>query len=122
MKKNKALFWIFTTLAAVPALGAGIAYLTLPFFVEAFKHFGFPDYFRIELGIAKIIGAIVLLFPKVPAKIKEWAYVGFAITFFSAAVSHTVVDGFASAIPPVIVFIFLILSYLQFQKLRSMVE
>lgn len=49
-----------------------------------FANMGFPEYFRIELTIAKIIGAGVLLFPQVPVRIKEWIYVAFSINLFSA--------------------------------------
>ncbi|MRG49000.1 DoxX family protein [Chitinophaga sp. SYP-B3965] len=49
-----------------------------------FAQLGFPEYFRIELTIAKIIGAVVLLFPQVPVRIKEWVYVAFSINLFSA--------------------------------------
>jgi len=49
---------------------------------------GFPDDFRIELVIAKVIGAIVLLIPKIPTRIKEWVYAGFGITMISAFVAH----------------------------------
>lgn len=49
---------------------------------------GFPDYFRIELVIAKVIGAIVLLLPMTPLRVKEWIYAGFIITMISALTAH----------------------------------
>jgi len=49
---------------------------------------GFPDYFRIELVIAKIIGAIVLLVPATPPRVKDWVYTGFLIAMVSALVAH----------------------------------
>jgi putative oxidoreductase len=49
---------------------------------------GFPDYFRIELVIAKIIGAILLLIPQVSLRVKEWIYAGFMITMVSALIAH----------------------------------
>jgi putative oxidoreductase len=49
---------------------------------------GFPDYFRIELVIAKVIGGLVLLFPQIPLRIKEWVYAGFCITMVSALIAH----------------------------------
>jgi hypothetical protein len=60
---------------------------------EAFTHLGFPDYFRVELSLAKFLGVFLLLAP-VPARLKEWAYVGFAITIGSALIAHFAVgDG-----------------------------
>src|SRR4051812_12912141 len=50
---------------------------------------GFPDYFRIELVIAKVIGAILLLMPQVPLRVKEWIYAGFCIAMVSAFIAHT---------------------------------
>lgn len=49
---------------------------------------GFPDYFRIELVTAKIIGAIVLLLPFTPVRVKEWVYAGFIIAMVSALIAH----------------------------------
>lgn len=49
---------------------------------------GFPDYFRIELVIAKVIGGLVLLFPQTPLRVKEWVYAGFCITMVSALIAH----------------------------------
>ena len=37
----------------------------------SFERLGFPDYFRIQLGIAKMAGAIALVMP-VPRAVKEW--------------------------------------------------
>ena len=54
---------------------------------EAFTHLGFPDYFRVELAWAKLLGVVLLLAP-VPARLKEWAYAGFAITLGSALIAH----------------------------------
>lgn len=49
---------------------------------------GFPDYFRIELVTAKVIGAILLLIPAVPLRVKEWIYAGFIIAMVSALIAH----------------------------------
>jgi DoxX-like family len=60
---------------------------------EAYTHLGFPDYFRIELALAKLLGIVMLLAPA-PARLKEWAYAGFAITLGSALIAHFAVgDG-----------------------------
>jgi len=54
----------------------------------AFAHLGFPDYFRIELTVAKVLGVVALLLPGVPPKAREFAYFGFAVTLVSASVAH----------------------------------
>jgi hypothetical protein len=52
------------------------------------RQLGFPDYFRIELVIAKLIGATALLLPFTPVRVKEWVYAGFLITMVSALTAH----------------------------------
>jgi len=49
---------------------------------------GFPDYLRVELVIAKIIGAVILLMPITPVRVKEWVYAGFLISMVSALIAH----------------------------------
>ncbi|MBZ4192079.1 DoxX family protein [Niabella beijingensis] len=49
---------------------------------------GFPDYFRLELVIAKIAGALLLLLPFTPVRVKDWIYTGFLISMISALIAH----------------------------------
>ncbi|GAA0558555.1 DoxX family protein [Chitinophaga japonensis] len=55
---------------------------------EAFRALGFPDYFRIELNVLKMIGAVLLLFPQTPARVRQWVYAGFGIVLISASTAH----------------------------------
>lgn len=55
---------------------------------EDLQKLGFPDYFRIELVIAKVVGALLLLLPFTPVRVKEWVYAGFIITMCSALIAH----------------------------------
>jgi hypothetical protein len=61
---------------------------------QAFTHLGFTaSYFRVELSWAKLVGVALLLAPA-PARLKEWAYAGFAINLASALIAHLAVgDG-----------------------------
>jgi hypothetical protein len=97
MKPSKGLiagFWISTALFALQMGFTAYAQLQLPQVAAAFVHMGFPAYFRIELSWAKFAGLAVLLLPMVPARLKEWAYAGFAITLISAVIAHVAVgDG-----------------------------
>ncbi len=86
-------FWIATALLCLQMGFTAYAQLSLPQVAEAFVHLGFPAYFRVELACAKLLGVVVLLAP-VPARLKEWAYAGFAITLVSALIAHLAVgDG-----------------------------
>ena len=92
-KARTIAYWIVTTLFCLQMGFTAYAQLRLPQVAEAFTHLGFPGYFRVELSWAKLIGVILLLTP-VPARLKEWAYAGFAITLVSALIAHfSVGDG-----------------------------
>ena len=86
-------FWMVTALLCLQIGFTAYAQLRLPQVTEAFTRLGFPDYFRVELAWAKLLGVVLLLAP-VPARLKEWAYAGFAITIGSALIAHlSVGDG-----------------------------
>ena len=80
-------FWIVTALFCLQIAFTAYAQLRLPQVAEAFTHLGFPAYLRVELSWAKLLGVVLLLAP-VPARLKEWAYAGFAITLGSALIAH----------------------------------
>jgi hypothetical protein len=89
----------------------------------AFVHLGLPQYFKIELTTAKILGVLALLIPNVPFKIKEFAYFGFGITLISASIAH-IARGDARLsvlfiIDPLFFLSLLIVSYFYFEKSRS---
>ena len=86
-------FWIATALFCLQMSFTAYAQLRLPDVAAAFTHLGFPAYFRVELSWAKFLGVVLLLAP-VPARLKEWAYAGFAVTLGSALIAHlSVGDG-----------------------------
>jgi hypothetical protein len=86
-------YWIVTALFCLQMGFTAYAQLSLPQVAEAFNHLGFPGYFRVELAWAKLLALVVLLAPA-PARLKEWAYAGFAITLVSALIAHfSVGDG-----------------------------
>jgi putative oxidoreductase len=85
MKQNKTLYWTVKTFISFFMIFS--AYYSYTHAADL-RMLGFPDYFRIELVVLKIIGAIVLLFPFTPLRIKEWVYAGFIITMVSALTAH----------------------------------
>ncbi len=86
-------FWIATALFCLQISFTAYAQLRLPEVAESFTRLGFPAYFRVELSWAKLLGVVLLLAP-VPARLKEWAYAGFAINLGSALIAHLAVgDG-----------------------------
>ncbi|NBD08331.1 DoxX family protein [Corallococcus silvisoli] len=92
-KAKTLAYWAITALFCLQMGFTAYAQLNLPQVAEAFTHLGFPAYFRVELSWAKFIGIALLLAP-VPARLKEWAYAGFAINLVSAVIAHLAVgDG-----------------------------
>jgi hypothetical protein len=95
-------YWIVTALFCFQMSFTAYAQLRLPQVAEAFAHLGFPAYFQVELSVAKLLGVALLLAPA-PARLKEWAYAGFAINLASALIAHVSVGdgpeawGFAAA-------------------------
>jgi hypothetical protein len=118
MKTTKLIYWISTSIiflfdSVMPALTSHTELA-----IEGIRHLGFPDYFRVQLAIFKVLGGLILMIPKVPARIKEWAYVGFAINFISASVGHAVVDGMDfQTFFPLIILAILIVSYTYYHKI-----
>jgi DoxX-like family len=80
-------FWIVTAIFCLQIGFTAYAQLRLPQVAAMFTHLGFPGYFRVELSWAKLLGVVLLLAP-VPARLKEWAHAGFAITLGSALIAH----------------------------------
>ncbi len=120
MKKNKIIFWLTTGLVSIMMLFAAFNYLTNPEIKGAFTHLGFPSYFRVELATAKVLGVIALLLPIIPAKLKQFAYFGFAITFVSAFIAHiSSGDPVNAAIMPIVFLALLVVSYIYFPKVKT---
>ncbi|HMI04147.1 MAG TPA: DoxX family protein [Pedobacter sp.] len=118
MKTIKISYWASTAIVALMMIYSAYAYLTEPMMDQAFQHLGFPAYFRVELAVAKIIGALLLLAP-VASRFKEWAYAGFGITFVSALVAHTMSgDPVSARIMPVVFLLLLAASYYSYKKLH----
>ena len=120
MKKTKIIYWAVTGFLSVMLLFNAAQYLFNPQLVKDFIHLGFPDYFRIELAFAKTIGAMVLIIPKIPIRIKEWAYAGFAITFISATIAHySSGDAIGYVIFPLVFLVILVFSNIYLHKLNK---
>jgi hypothetical protein len=118
MKTLKITYWVTTGLVAAGMLASFFNYMFNPVMKVGYAHIGFPDWFRVELGIAKLLGAIALIVPKVSKRIKEWAYFGFFVNFFSAILAHYAVnDPVINMIAPLAVLILLIISYMTYHKL-----
>lgn len=119
-KSAKAIYWtttiiIFLLEGVMPALTSQTELAK-----EGIRHLGYPEYFGNALVVFKIAGSILLILPIIPARIKEWAYAGFAFDFIFASISHWTVDGFGGqTIFPIIILGVLMISYYYYQKIRK---
>ena len=121
MKKDKIIYWITTGIVSLMMLFAAFNYVTNEATKSAFVHLGFPSYFRIELAVAKALGAIALLLPATPARLKGFAYSGFAIVFISAFIAHlSSGDPVSVAIFPLVFLVILAVSYIYLHKTRTL--
>jgi DoxX-like family len=87
---------------------------------DSIKALGYPEYFGYELVVFKALGALSLVVPQVPNRIKEWAYAGFGIVFISAFVSHFAIGSpIGFLILPIFLMACLAVSYISKEKLKS---
>ena len=94
MKKTKTLYWIFTILfggfmifSAIPdALNSADAVQLMH------DQLGYPLYVIPFIGVAKILGALVLFIPGF-ARVKEWAYAGLMFDLIGAMYSLLYIGG-----------------------------
>lgn len=122
MKKLKITYWISTILFSAMMLFSATMYFTNPEMAQTFQYLGFPDYFRVELGIAKYIGVLFLLAPFY-GRLKEWVYAGFTINMISGSIAHAALGDPASAvITPLVMLGILGLSYITLHKLDDDVQ
>lgn len=123
MTKSRAIYWATTGLVCAVMVFSAINFnLKEPLgpMKGAFKHLGFPDYFRIELTTAKVLGVLALLIRRVPRQAKEFAYAGFAITLMSASIAHfSVGDPVLFVIDPLLFLAALVTSYVYFNRLQE---
>jgi hypothetical protein len=115
-------FWIFTALFCLEmSFTAYYELMILPQAAQAFTRLGFPaNYFRVELSWAKVAGVVALLVPIVPARLKEWAYAGFAINLFSALVAHfSISDRPQAFVASTLTSVLWALSYFFWRRLQS---
>ena len=108
---RKIAYWASTIVAAL-MLGFALSYLTgSPQVVAGFDHLGYPQHLRIVLGVAKPAAAVVLLLPGLRL-LKEWAYAGVAFAWLMAFLAHWHAGDGIRSIMPLVLLIFLSVSYL----------
>lgn len=95
MKKTNILYWIFTVLFALIMFSTALPNVMMsPDSIDLIHtKLGYPEYFIMFIGIAKILGVIGILVPGYPL-VREWSYAGLFFDLAAATVSGIAVEGF----------------------------
>ncbi|MNH97286.1 hypothetical protein D3C81_1789460 [compost metagenome] len=123
MRKIQIAYWIITACTLIGFLLSAVNELirSPETLISTTQLLGYPAYFLTLLGVAKIIGILVLVIPKY-FRLKEWAYAGFTIDCISAFWSEMAVGNPKGSIKSIVVFLFVMLSYYLLRKMQKGVE
>lgn len=119
-KKNKIIFWTSTIIIA---MWEGVMPVSCWIFAPEYMTVGtralqYPDYFGYALVVAKVLGVLAIVYPKAPAKLKEWAYAGLSFSLIFAFISHAFVDkNIVYMMMPLFFLLLLGVSYVYNQKI-----
>ncbi len=107
MKKLNIAYWIITALFSAFMIYSSIGGLTHDPEAVAMlhDHLGYPIYFIEWLSVFKILGAIAILLPIVPTRVKDWAYFGFFLDLATGMYSFIAVGDPVSNWAPMTIFI-----------------
>lgn len=121
MKPWKYVYWIATAVFSGWMLLNAIAYMRSEKARQLCIHFGFPQYFRVELSAAKLIGILFLLLPVTGLRLREWAYAGFFFTVVSGFIAHLCSgDGLLNSSSALVALFLLLLSYYSYHHLNRL--
>lgn len=122
MKKIKIAYWTVTILFALGMLQSGIVQLIQSEGSrELMALLGYPMYVQTILGIAKILGAVVVVL-KTFKTLKEWAYAGFAFDLIGASASGAFIGEILVVIVPLVYLAVMFLSYFLWKKMEQSKE
>jgi hypothetical protein len=112
-------YWATTVVFAGMMAWSAVLYMTSSHEQQVIAHLHFPSYFRVELAFCKAAGGLALVFPFIPARVKEWVYAGFFNIMVSAVIAHLASgDGPRSATAPILVGCLVAASYLSYRQTR----
>ena len=119
-KIRKPLYWVLTTFFCAMMAMSAYMYLTMnPMAIKGMAQLGYPQYFLLILGPAKLLGVIALMYGRIKT-LKEWAYAGFTFNLVAAAASNGMSGGsIGEVITPIVGLVFLFGSYFLGKSLES---
>jgi len=118
LKTSKTIYWIGVALTSLWFGASGIFELTKNAIVwDITLQLGYPPYFIYVLGVAKIIGIIVLLLPNRLLRLKEWVFAGIFFDIIFAFSSKFIVIGPAATADAIVAFVMVLVTYVMFRRL-----
>lgn len=116
MKRTKILYWVFTIIFAAFMLLTAIPDILMASEAVSFMtHLGYPKYFIMFIGVAKVLGSIAILIPGYP-RIKEWAYAGLFYDLIGAVYSIFCIGEGVGAWPIFVMIAIGVCSYIYYHK------
>ncbi|SMD37686.1 DoxX-like family protein [Reichenbachiella faecimaris] len=123
MKKDKLIFWIATSVIIFVEGIGNVATVNQQYAKDIVYNLGYPEYFRVAMSVFKLVGVLILITPKIPLWVKEWAYAGFFINTAFAVISYWSVYGWGSDLAfPFFVLASLLVSYHYHKKISNQTE
>jgi hypothetical protein len=83
-------YLISTALLCLALLASAASYLFHQPTIDGVRALGFPDHFRLQLAVLKLLAVLIIAVPSAPMLAKEWAYAGLAFFLLTAIVAHSV--------------------------------
>ena len=119
-KRDRVLYWISTGIIAALMFSSALNFAFNESQKGAFQHLGLPNWFRLELTVAKLLGVVALVVPVTPPLTRQFAYFGFGLTIVSADVAHLSSGDPAWFVLPHAFFLAtLVVSYVLFHRLHD---
>jgi hypothetical protein len=118
-KKQKIIYWIGLGLTSLWFGASGFFEITRnPLVWDKTIALGYPAYFIITLGIAKLLGVFTLLMPheKQFIWLKEWVFAALFFDIAFALISGLVIFGTYEFIAPFIAFSIVLTTYIMFRR------
>ncbi|MCK7554883.1 DoxX family protein [Chitinophaga sedimenti] len=110
-KIKTIIYWVATLWLALGMVSTGaVQVLQIKEQIDPVIALGYPAYFLLILGVAKILGVIAVLLPKLPL-LKEWAYAGFVFMMAGAIISHVAMGDAAGMFPALLLLVLTGLSW-----------
>ncbi len=106
--KRIAIWTVSIVVAAMFIMAGGTKLAGLPMHVEHFQKWGYPDWFRVLIGIAEVAGGVGLLIPRQVS----FAAAGLAAIMLGAVYTHLAHDEAIQVVAPgVFLLVFGVLTY-----------